>query len=67
MSRTIGEIVEFCELLLPDEQDDYAEGYRQALQNVLTFVKNPTMDLTHINEWLGIIPPKDLQEKLGQK
>lgn len=66
MSRSIDEIVQFCELLEPTADDDYAEGYKQALRNVLLFIENQKTDLIHINKWLGIISPTALQEKLGK-
>ena len=66
MSRSIDEIVQFCELLKPTADDDYAEGYKQALRNVLLFIRNEQTDLEHINEWLGIVSPTALHEKLGE-
>jgi hypothetical protein len=65
MSRTLDDIVQFCTVLKPVADDEYAEGYKQALENVLLFIRNEKVDLSHMNEWLAIIPSAVLQERLG--
>jgi hypothetical protein len=65
MSRTLDDVIQFCTVLKPTDNDEYAEGYNQALENVLLFIRNDKVDLSHMNEWLAIIPSAVLQERLG--
>jgi len=65
MNRTLDDVIQFCTVLKPTVGDEYAEGYKQALENVLLFIRNDKVDLGHMNRWLAIIPPVVLQERLS--